>query len=442
MQGKDYVWLVVILAVAGWAIWIVQNPNYPIRQGLDLQGGLQVLLKADLPEDVEIEPAQLDTSRQIIEQRVNALGVAEPLVQTEGDRRILVELPGIDNPDEAVSLIQETALLEFVDTGSFPLEEGTCIRTTLNEGPSRCEYDEAGNLSVAPAPTYETVMTGAAIQSAESASTDFGQYFVDFTLRAEERELFANYTRANQGQFLTIVLDKQVISSPQISAVIEGQGTITGNFSLEEAQRLALQLRFGSLPIPLVIDSTRQIGATLGELSVAASVRAGTIGVAVVLLFMLIYYRLPGFLADLALILYAVANLAIFMAIPVTLTLPAITGFLLSTGMAVDANILVFERMKEELRRGSSLREAILTGFDRAWTSIRDSNIATLVICLVLWTFGRSFGASAVQGFALTLAIGVMVSMFTAVIVTRTFVRLVLGQLANRISRSSWLLGV
>lgn len=442
MQGKDYLWLVVILAVAGWAIWIVQNPNYPIRQGLDLQGGLQVLLKADLPEEAEIEPAQLDTSRQIIEQRVNALGVAEPLVQTEGDRRILVELPGIDNPEEAVSLIQETALLEFVDTGSFPLDEGTCIRTSLNEGPSRCEYDEAGNLSVVPAPSYETVMTGAAIQSAESASTEFGQYFVDFTLRAEERELFANYTRANQGQFLTIVLDKQVISSPQISAVIEGQGTITGNFSLEDAQRLALQLRFGSLPIPLVIDSTRQIGATLGELSVAASVRAGTIGVAVVLLFMLIYYRLPGFLADLALILYAVANLAIFMAIPVTLTLPAITGFLLSTGMAVDANILVFERMKEELRRGSSLREAILTGFDRAWTSIRDSNIATLVICLVLWTFGRSFGASAVQGFALTLAIGVMVSMFTAVIVTRTFVRLVLGQLANRISRSSWLLGV
>ncbi|MBK8899990.1 MAG: protein translocase subunit SecD [Anaerolineaceae bacterium] len=442
MEGRDYLWLVIILAIAGWAIWVVQNPDFPIRQGLDLQGGLQVLLKADLPEDQEIEPAQLDTSRQIIEQRVNALGVAEPLVQTEGDRRILVELPGIDNPEEAVSLIQETALLEFVDTGAFPLDEGTCIRTNLNEGPSRCEFGADGSLGTTPAPTFETVMTGAAIQSAESASTEFGQYYVDFTLRAEERELFANYTREHQGQFLTIVLDKQVISSPQISAVIEGQGTITGNFTLEEAQRLALQLRFGSLPIPLVIDSTRQIGATLGELSVAASVRAGTIGVAVVLLFMFIYYRLPGFLADLALVLYAVVNLAIFMAIPVTLTLPAITGFLLSTGMAVDANILVFERMKEELRRGSSLREAILTGFNRAWTSIRDSNIATLVICLVLWTFGRSFGASAVQGFALTLAIGVMVSMFTAVIVTRTFVRLVLGQLANRIDRGSWLLGV
>ena len=442
MEGKDYIWFIIILAIAGWAIWIVQNPDYPIRQGLDLQGGLQVLLKADLPDDLEIEKAQLDTSRQIIEQRVNALGVAEPLVQTEGDRRILVELPGIDNPEEAVALIQETALLEFVDTGTQPLTEGTCIRTSLNEGPSRCEFGPDGNLVLSAVPTFETVMTGAAIQIAESASTEFGQYFVDFTLRAENRELFANYTRENQGNFLTIVLDKQVISSPRISAVIEGQGTITGEFSLEEAQKLALQLRFGSLPIPLVIDSTRQIGATLGELSVASSVRAGTIGVAVVLLFMLVYYRLPGFLADLALILYALVNLAVFMALPVTLTLPAITGFLISTGMAVDANILVFERMKEELRAGSSLREAILTGFDRAWTSIRDSNIATLVICFVLWTFGRSFGASAVQGFALTLAIGVMISMFTAVIVTRTFVRLTFAQIASRIDSSSWLLGV
>ncbi|MCA9920145.1 MAG: protein translocase subunit SecD [Anaerolineales bacterium] len=442
MEGKDYVWLLAILAIAGWSIWIVQNPDYPIRQGLDLQGGLQVLLKADVADDVDIDPAQLDTSRQIIEQRVNALGVAEPLVQTEGDRRILVELPGIDNPEEAVSLIQETALLEFVDSGTTPLPEGTCIRTSLNQGPSRCELGADGEVVGTAAPTFETVMTGAAIQSAESQASNLNQHYVEFTLRSEERDLFANYTREHQGQFLTIVLDKQVISSPQISAVIEGQGTITGNFTLEEAQKLALQLRFGSLPIPLVIDSTRQIGATLGELSVASSVQAGTIGVAVVLLFMLIYYRLPGFLADLALILYAAVNVAVFMAIPVTLTLPAITGFLLSTGMAVDANILVFERMKEELRAGSSLREAIFTGFDRAWTSIRDSNIATLVICLVLWTFGRSFGASAVQGFALTLAIGVMISMFTAVIVTRTFVRFVMGALADRIGRSSWLLGV
>lgn len=442
MEAKDYLWFVVILAIAGWGIWMIQNPDHPIRQGLDLQGGLQVLLKADVPDDQVIESAQLDTARQIIEQRVNALGVAEPLVQTEGDRRILVELPGIDNPEEAVTLIQETALLEFVVTGSQSLPEGTCIRTTLNNGPSRCELGPDGSLLATSTPTFETLMTGAAIQSAESASSQYGQFFVNFTLAAEDRDLFANFTREHQGEFLTIVLDKQVVSSPRINAVIEGQGTISGNFTLEEAQKLALQLRFGSLPIPLVIDSTRQIGATLGELSVVASVRAGTIGVVVVLLFMLIYYRLPGLMADLALILYAVINVAVFMAIPVTLTLPAITGFLLSLGMAVDANILVFERMKEELRYGSTLREAILAGFDRAWTSIRDSNIATLVICLVLWSFGRSFGASAVQGFALTLAIGVLISMFTAVIVTRTFVRLSLGQFANRISPKSWLLGV
>jgi len=445
MEGKDYIWLVVILALAGWAIWMVTNPNYPIRQGLDLQGGLQVLLEADLPPEREIPSDQLDTARQIIDQRVNALGVTEPLVQTEGNRRILVELPGIDNPEEAVTLIRETALLEFVDTGSQPLPEGTCIRTTLNEGPSSCEFGPGEPVTETvenPAPTYETIMTGAAIQSAQSETDNFGQFMVSFILSPDARDLFAEYTAANQGQFLTIVLDKQVISSPQISSVIDqGQGVITGNFTSEEAQRLALQLRFGSLPIPLTIESTRQIGATLGEQSIESSIRAGSIGVAVVLLFMFVYYRLPGSLAAVALVLYGLLNLAVFKWIPVTLTLPAITGFLLSTGMAVDANILVFERMKEELRRGSMLRESIMTGFNRAWTSIRDSNIATLVICLVLWVFGRSFGASAVQGFALTLAIGVTISMFTAVIVTRTFVRLVMGNTADWLEQKNWLLG-
>jgi protein-export membrane protein SecD len=233
-----------------------------------------------------------------------------------------------------------------------------------------------------------------------------------------------------------------VISSPRIEAEINGQGSITGQFTLEEARKLALQLRFGSLPVPLRIESTRQVGATLGELSIESSIRAGVIGLAVVLLFMLVYYRLPGLLADLALLGYALLNLAVFMWLPITLTLPAITGFLISSGMAVDANILVFERMKEELRRGSSLTEAINAGFDRAWTSIRDSNIATLVISLILLIFGRSFGASTVQGFAYTLAIGVLISMFTAVFVTRTFVRIVMGRSARWLSKKKWLLGV
>lgn len=445
METKDFIWLAIIILILSGAGWIVQNPDYPIVRGLDLQGGLQVLLEADIPAEQSVTVEQMDTGRQIIDQRVNALGVAEPLVIVEGERRILVELPGIDNPEEAIALIQETALLEFVDTGRTPLAEGTCVRTSTNTGPSRCEFPPGVPVSdtvANPAPTYETVLTGVALRDARAETTQFGESYVAFTLQPDEADYFAEYTRNHIGDFLTIVLDKQVISSPSIQAEINNQGTITGQFTLEEARKLALQLRFGSLPVPLRIESTRQVGATLGELSIESSIRAGVIGLAVVLLFMLVYYRLPGLLADVALLGYALLNMAVFMLIPITLTLPAITGFLISSGMAVDANILVFERMKEELRRGSSLTEAINSGFDRAWTSIRDSNIATLVISLILLIFGRSFGASTVQGFAYTLAIGVMISMFTAVFVTRTFVRIVIGRSVDWLSNKKWLLGV
>jgi protein-export membrane protein SecD len=445
VDRKDFAWLFVIILLVIGTIWMVQNPEFPIRRGLDLQGGLQVLLEADVPDDQKVTSEQIITARQIIDQRVNALGVAEPLVQAEEDRRILVELPGIDNPEDAIALIQETALLEFVDSGPEPLPEGACVRTTLSDDPSPCEQLASASAAAAPLRPiqFETVLTGASLREAQAESGQFGEHFVSFWLQTEAADLFEEYTRTHQGQFLTIVLDKQVISSPQISAVIEnGAGTITGGFTLEESRNLALQLRFGSLPIPLKIVSTRQVGATLGEISIEASVRAGSVGLAVVLLFMLIYYRLPGLLADLALLVYALLNFSVFKAIPVTLTLPAITGFLLSTGMAVDANILVFERMKEEMRGGGSLRESIETGFSRAWSSIRDSNIATLVICFILWTFGRNFGASAVQGFALTLAIGVLVSMFTAVIVTRTLVRIVMGRASGWLRKKKWLLGI
>ncbi len=445
METRDFIWLGIIILILIGAGWIVQNPDYPIVRGLDLQGGLQVLLEADIPAEQDVTNEQMDTARQIIDQRVNALGVAEPLVVVEGERRILVELPGIENTEEAIALIQETALLEFVDTGSTPLAEGTCVRTSLNTSPSRCEFPPGVPVSdtvANPAPTYETVLTGVALRDARAETSQFGDSFVAFTLQPDEADFFADYTREHIGDFLTIVLDKQVISSPRIEAEINNQGTITGQFTLEEARKLALQLRFGSLPVPLRIESTRQVGATLGELSIESSIRAGVIGLAVVLFFMLVYYRLPGLLADLALLGYALLNLAVFMWFPITLTLPAITGFLISSGMAVDANILVFERMKEELRRGSSLKEAINAGFDRAWTSIRDSNIATLVISLILLIFGRSFGASTVQGFAYTLAIGVMISMFTAVFVTRTFVRIVMGRSANWLTKKKWLLGV
>jgi protein-export membrane protein SecD len=440
MIRRDVVWLVIILVLVGFAAWLALDPNRPIQPGLDLQGGLQVLLEADVPEEREVTADDLDTARQIISQRVNALGVAEPLVQTEGSRRVLVELPGIDDPEQAIELIQGTALLEFVATGTQSLPPGICLRTSLNEGPSPCELED--DSGIVP-PTFATVITGADLKSATVIQGQLGTGFeVAFELTPAGAEIFEAYTASHQGEFLTIVLDKQVISSPRISAVISDQGTITGNFTLQEAQQLALQLRYGSLPIPLRIESTRQIGATLGTESVQASIRAGAIGVSIVLLFMLIYYRLPGGLANIALLIYALFNFAIYKGLAVTLTLPAITGFLLSTGMAVDANILVFERMKEEIRKGGLLRDAVDVGFNRAWTSIRDSNIATLVICLILWSFGRNFGASVVQGFALTLAIGVMISMFTAVIITRTFVRLVVGGAADWLKEHRWFLAV
>ncbi len=340
-KRNDIFWLGIIVLIVVAAVWVITSPRFPVHLGLDLQGGLQVLLEADVPEDQTVTSDDMNTVRQIVDRRVNAIGVTEPLVQVEGSRRILVELPGIGDPQDALALIQETALLEFVDTGDFALPEGMCIRTSLNEGPSRCELEgtngDAGAI-IEPAPIFPTVITGAGLRQAGVNSDQFGQYFVDFALTEEGGRVFAEHTRANQGKYLTIVLDKKVISSPTINAVIEDQGTISGNFTLEEAQQLATQLRFGSLPVPLRIESTRQIGATLGEQSIDASIRAGAIGVFIVLLFMLIYYRLPGILADIALIIYVLLSFAIFKAVGVTLTLPAITGFLLSTGMAVDAN--------------------------------------------------------------------------------------------------------
>jgi protein-export membrane protein SecD len=440
LTGRDFLWFFIILLMVGAAAWMALNPDRPIQPGLDLEGGLQVLLEADVPVERSISFEEIDTARQIISQRVNALGVAEPLVQVEGERRILVELPGIEDPDQAIALIQGTALLEFVDSGTFQLPEGMCIRTSLNEGPSPCEVDENGNS--AEVPLFSTILTGSGLRSATTQPDQLNNFFVAFELEEEASAIFEDYTREHLGDFLTIVLDKQVISSPRISAAISDAGTITGNFTLEEAQRLALQLRYGSLPIPLRIESTRLIGATLGEESVQASIRAGALGVSIVLLFMLIYYRLPGMLADIALVIYALLNIAVFKALPVTLTLPAITGFLLSTGMAVDANILVFERIKEEVRSRKPLNEEIEVGFSRAWPSIRDSNIATLVICFILWAFGRNFGASMVSGFALTLAIGVTISMFTALTVTRTLVRLTIGRSERWLSNRKWLLAV
>jgi preprotein translocase subunit SecD len=335
---------------------------------------------------------------------------------------------------------------------------------------------------------FATVLTGAHLRTAAvQRAQQTGQFMIAFELNEEGGQIFADFTGRNIDKFASIVLDKEVISSPVIrSQIPDGQGVIEGDFTLEEAQQLVVQLRYGSLPVPLRVETTRAIGPTLGQDSVQRSVQAGLVGIFIVLLFMLIYYRLPGLLADFALVLYGLLNLAIYMAgwpvlllisvlliisyivdrrdawplilgaimilltfglavagfTSVTLTLPAITGFILSTGMAVDANILVFERMKEELRAGRSLSAAIEAGFSRAWTSIRDSNISTLITCGILYYFGSTFGAGAVRGFAITLALGVIINMFTAITVTRTFMRLVFEWLGEKTKFSDFVLGI
>jgi preprotein translocase subunit SecD len=259
-----------------------------------------------------------------------------------------------------------------------------------------------------------------------------GGYEIAFALKNEGATIFSDYTGANVGKFLAIVLDKKVISAPQIQTQIsEGSGVITGSYTAESANAFAVQLRYGSLPVPVEVTESRTVGPTLGAESIRKSVLAGIIGLSVVILFMLFYYRLPGLIADLALLSYALFSMALFKLIPVVLTLPGIAGFILSIGMAVDANILIFERMKEELRSGKPLRQAIDLGWQRAWPSIRDSNLSTLITCLILYIFGSTFGASMVKGFAVTLAIGVLVSLFTAITVTRTYLHTVMDNIKS-----------
>ncbi len=434
--------LIPILLLVAFAIWI-DLPDSPglhlgpiqldarVVQGLDLQGGLRVLLEADLPENVEVTGEQIQTARDIIENRVNGLGVTEPVVQVAGSRRILVELPGIENPEQAIATIRETGLLEFVDMSPISPPQavalvGSTIRTDLGGGTSPPEGAGAEGL-----PVFRTVITGAALRTA-SAYRDpvTGEYGVQFELTEEGAQTFAEYTSAHVGDVLAIVLDKRVISAPVIrDPITNGQGTISGDFTLEEANSLAVQLRYGALPVPLKVVEIKTVGPTLGQDSLRKSAIAGTVGMSVVMAFMALYYRLPGLLADLALMAYALMTFALFKLIPVTLTLPAIAGFVLSIGVAVDANILIFERMREELRAGRTLTQAIDLGFSRAWPSIRDSNLSTLITCAILFWFGSAFGASIVKGFALTLALGVGVSLFTAITVTRSLLHLALDTL-------------
>ena len=418
-----------------------------VKLGLDLRGGTQVLLEADLVEGQSVEAGSMDTAKTIVENRVNGLGVAEAIVQLQGEERIIVELPGVNNPDQAVETIRSTGQLEFVDPQGTPMAQGMIINTT-NHPTAAANAEtaiEAGTLPPGAVPypdqVFETVMTGDILRNALATQGQLGQWEIGFELTGDGSDEFYAYTRDHVGEPLVIVLDGVVLSAPVINAAIQDTGVITGQFTNEEADSLAVQMRYGALPVALNIVDISTIGATLGKESVESSLTAGIIGMIGVLLFMLIIYRLPGFIADLALASYVIFNIAVFKLIPVTLTLAGIAGFLLSIGMAVDANILIFERMKEELRVGRSLRLAVEAGFDRAWPAIRDGNLSTLISCGVLYWFGSTFGASIVKGFALTLGIGVVLSMFTAVFITRTFMRTLLSGRDEKLAASRSLIG-
>lgn len=423
--------------------------------GLDLVGGLRVLLQADIPiNNFTLE--DLSETANNVSRRVNALGLTEATIQVQGRDRILVELPGVHDPEQAIATIQQTALLEFVDFGGLSSqvvnlagakivtsEQVEMQRNSTEDGEDPFADRRAHPVTGLP---FETVMSGAGLQAASAVlapaqGTGAPQWLINFEIKPEYQEIFGNFTASRIGEPMAIVLDGEVLSAPTIQARLSDGGVISGNFTEEEANTLALQLRSGALPIPLRVESAQEVGATLGQESVRLSIQAGVIGVIVVLAFMLIYYRVPGLAADFALIVFIFLNIAVFKLLPVTLTLPAITGFLISIGTAVDGNILIFERIKEELRAGLPLDEALQAGFDRAWTSIRDSNLSTIIICAVLFMFGQTPGASIVAGFAVTLAIGLILNLFTAVIVTRTFLYIIVGVLRSVIENNRSLLG-
>lgn len=503
MQQRDMTLLMVIIILALFAAWVVwpNNPGLhihlgPVRLdrdirthlGLDLQGGMQVVLEADPVPGQEVDAEAMGAAKAIVENRVNGLGVAEPLVQSAGTNRIVVELPGISDPELAISTLRQTGLLEFVDAGNTFLAPGTAVQTSYQQSgelgietptpapaatptltdtlapteqpsPTLAPTDALSPTEVVsptvadeteptPTPTpavriFRTVITGRHLSSAQVGQDEYGRPQINFQLTDEGSQIFAAHTAANVGSYLAIAMDGVIVSCPRIeTAITEGSGRITGEFTLAEARSLVIQLRYGALPVPLKVIQTRSVGPTLGQDSIAKSTRVGVIGVVMVLLFMLIYYRLHGVVADIALLLYALFTFALFKLIPVTLTLPGLAGFLFSVGTAVDANILIFERMKEELRQGKRFSSAIQAGFSRAWTSIRDSNLSTLITCVILYWFGSNFGASIVKGFAITLFLGILVSMFTAITVTRTVIRALYAMTGEDVRDSPWLIGM
>jgi len=452
-MGKYRGWLIAILILLMAATWVIVRT--PARLGLDLRGGAQLTLQVQTTDKVpQITPQVLTAVQSVVQRRIDGLGVAEAVVQTAGDDKLLVQLPGVTDPEQAERILKGTAQLLFAaqkpgTEAQLQIERQIQSQLLLEQSQLLLEQAQNANnpealaeIEAKLAKNRESLaksqqaianlfapsdLTGAMLQEAFASPVAPGSPNWNVIVRfdAQGAELFAQLTKdiAGTGRSIGIFLDDRLISAPTVdvqyaeTGIIGGNAEISGGFTAQTANDLAIQLQGGALPVPLEVVENRTVGASLGQDSIRDSLYAGLAGLVLVLLFMVAYYRLPGFIADIALVLYAIFTYAAFLLFGVTLTLPGIAGFILSIGMAVDANVLIFERTREELRAGKTLYRSVESGFDRAFASILDSNVTTLIACGALFALGTGF----VRGFAVTLAIGIGVSMFTALTCSRSF---------------------
>lgn len=415
MQQRTFIltiFIIVITVLASLVTWPSgPNLNIPqlgiyqdlkIHEGLDLKGGTQLIYQADISQlkAQEYEEA-VNGVINIIDQRINQLGVAEPLIQKSGNDKIIVELPGVNDINQAIELIGKTAQLQFRTEPAEP----------------KADISQAS-----PQWWDESQLTGKYLSKADiEVDQQKNRPVVTLKFNNDGKQIFADLTKKYLQKRIAIFLDDKLVSAPVVQAEItEGDAIIEGDFTFEQAKNLKIQLNSGALPVPVKLIAQSNVGATLGNEAMQKSLVAGLIGVLLIVLFLILNYRIPGLLASIALFIYTLISISVFKLVPVTLTLAGTAAFILSLGMAVDANILIFERTKEELRDGKTLRAAIEAGFLRAWPSIRDANFSTLLTCIILWFVGTG----TVRGFALTLSIGVLISMFSAITITRTFLRL------------------
>ena len=440
---KRRFWAVVLILVSfliGYFVYSTENATskFKFKLGLDLNGGTELVYKADLSQ-ASTTPAEISSSmsvlRDVIERRINVFGVSEPVVRVErigftgaeSEQQLIVELPGVTDIEKAIAMIGATPSLEFrlvaSDTEAFTKELENAATDEEKQKIAEKMFEYTG-------------LTGKLLKkSVLEFNQNTGEAMVSLQFNSEGSDLFAKITRENVGRRLAIFLDGDVKSSPNIKEEIRGgnaviSGGFVGSEGVKEAKRLVNNLNLGALPVPIKLISTQTIGASLGRDAVEASTKAGVVAFIVIAIFLVLFYRLPGLLAVIALVMYTVMNLALFKFIPVTLTAAGIAAFILSLGMAVDANILIFERMKEEMNRGRELGDAVKEGFHRAWSSIRDSNTSSMITAVILYMFSST---SVVKGFALVFFIGVAVSMFTAITASRTLLLAIKHDHAGRL---------